>query len=653
MQKDWIGKSPGARVRFAIKDPPADLPVSHIDVFTTRPDTLFGVTFVSIAAEHPLARYAAEHGPHRQKVAAFIEKTAKKSSLERSDTGEKEGVFTGLSVVHPLTGDAVAVYAASFVLMSYGTGAVMAVPAHDERDFAFAKQHDLPISVVIQPTSGAQLSADTMTEAFTESGTLADSERFTGMQSEAAKQAIATYLAENNLGEATTTYRLRDWLVSRQRYWGCPIPVVYCEDGAVLPVPENELPVLLPKDVEFSGQGGSPLAKHPTFSKATDPRDPSKPARRETDTFDTFWESSWYFLRYTSPHYDKGPFDPQIAARWMPVDQYIGGIEHAVMHLLYSRFFHKVLIDLGFLPQNTPREPFSKLLTQGMVCKGTTSVRDCEGKPIWLFPEEVSADGKCLVPEFAGQDVTFGRVEKMSKSKKNVVDPDAMIAQYGADTVRTFMLFASPPESELEWSDAGIEGSHRFLSRVYRLIHDVATLPHAPTPSNEATGTARKLEQKLHQTILKVSHDIEQRKQFNTAIAAMMELTNEMTPLVAKAKAGDESLIAMLATAAKAFAKLLSPFAPHLADQLWESLGNEGFLLQQPWPAGDQNLAREDAIEMGVQVNGKARGRISVTMETDESTAVALAVKAIPAWLEGKTPKKIIYVPGKILNIIV
>ncbi len=584
---------------------------------------------------------------------------SKRSDIDRTaDEGATKGVFTGVHALHPLTGAKVPVWISSSVLMGYGTGAVMAVPAHDARDFAFARSHGLPIKVVVQPDEASALPPDGagMDQAFTGDGRLFDSGDLTGTPSAEGKRMIVERLKQRGFGEPTVHYRLRDWLVSRQRYWGCPIPVVYGEDGAALPVPEEDLPVLLPRDVSLTGEGGSPLSRLERFVETTDPRDRTKKARRETDTFDTFWESSWYFLRYTSPRFAAGPFDPALAGAWMPVDQYIGGIEHAVMHLLYARFFHKALIDLGFLPRSTPREPFARLLTQGMVCMQTSFTRDAKGAPVWLYPEEVGEDGKPLAPEYEGMPVEFGRVEKMSKSKKNVVDPDAMVARYGADTVRLFMLFASPPEAELAWSDAGIEGAHRFLGRVYRTVRDVGMLPRAaigPFSSPEASALRRK----LHQTVLRVTHDIEVRRQFNTAIAALMELVNEMVPLTAKATNGEAELgvIAALRECAEVLVRLLSPFAPHLADELHASLGGNGFLLVQPWPVADEEAAREDDVEIGVQINGKARGRIRISRGADEPTAMA-AARAEPTLaghLGGEAPRKVVYVPAPILNVIV
>jgi leucyl-tRNA synthetase len=648
MQRDWIGKSVGARVSFALEVHSGSMP--RLDVFTTRPDTLYGVTFLTVAPEHALAREAAQRDA---RVAAYLETAARLGAHERgSEAASKEGVFTGLHAKHPLTGERIPIWTAAFVLAGYGTGAVMGVPAHDTRDFAFARKHGLPIKVVIQPEDRAPLDPQSMTEAYTGAGRMVASDDATGTSSEGGKAKVIAQLVAAGLGEAKVQYRLRDWLISRQRYWGCPIPVVYGEDGAVLPVPDDELPVVLPRDVKFTGEGGSPLAHHEAFLRARDPRDPSKPARRETDTFDTFWESSWYFHRYTSPHFDRGPVDPRVAAEWLPVDQYIGGVEHAVMHLLYARFFHKVLIDLGFLPEQTSREPFTRLLTQGMVTMNTRFVRDAKGSPVWLYPEQVDAEGKCLAPGFEGVAAETGRVEKMSKSKKNVVDPDAMVVKYGADTVRVFMLFASPPELELAWSDAGIEGANRFLSRVFRLIRDIASLPAGDAGTSDDAAALRR---KLHQTVKRVTHDIEQRHQFNTAVAAMMELVNELVPATAGAieRPPAAGVLAALRESAEIFVHLLSPFAPHLADELWATLGGSGFLLARPWPAVDEAAMAEDDVEIAVQINGKVRGRIRIAKTAEEAAALQAAQPTLEKHLAGKAPKKVIYVVGRILNVIV
>ena len=450
-------------------------------------------------------------------------------------------------------------------------------------------------------------------------------------------------------------YRLRDWLISRQRYWGCPIPIVYGEDGEPIPVPDDQLPVVLPRDVTFTGEGGSPLSRVADFVHTRDPRDPTKGARRETDTFDTFWQSSWYFLRYLSPHFASGPVDPAAAAGWMPVDQYVGGVEHAVLHLLYARFFHRVLIDLGFLPAGTPREPFARLLSQGMVCMRTSFVRDASGSEVWLYPEEVSPEGTALRPGFEGRPVEFGRSEKMSKSKKNVVDPTALVARYGADAVRMFMLFAAPPEANLEWSESGLEGISRFLARVHRIVHEIAALPQEAPPAHPS-AEANAVRRAVHQTLARVTNDIEVRFQFNTAIAALMELMNELIPVAAKAIENEApiGIVSALHEAARLLIRMLSPFAPHLADELHAVLGGEGFVLCEPWPVVDDEASREAGVVIGVQINGKARGRIRIpsTATADEALAAARRNPALSPHLPAGTPRKTVYVAGRILNLV-
>lgn len=594
MQRHWIGRAEGAQIRFALATPEGDL--TSVDVFTTRAELLPDVTQVNVAPEHPLAK---QIGERNEAVAAFLARVARQSERARiAGAAPKETIALGVDALHPLTGARVPVVAASFVVFEYGTGAAMSVPAQNSPD----------------PT---------------------------------AREAIVRELRQKGLAESVVRYRMRDWLVSRQRYWGCPIPVVYGEDGAIVPVPEDQLPVVLPRDVKITGHGDSPLAQHDAFVHATDPRDSNKRARRETDTFDTFWDSSWYFLRYLSPKYEHGPVDPAAALAWLPVDQYVGGIEHAVLHLLYARFFHKALIDLGMLPRSIPREPFSRLLGQGMVCMQTHLVRDPEGRPSWLYPEQVDEHGKSRID---GRPVELGRVEKMSKSRKNVVDPDAMVARYGADTVRTFVLFAAPPETELVWSEAGIEGAHRFLSRVFRLVRDVAARSNGDV--SESTR-ARLLRRTIHNAIRRVTRDLETRQHLNTAIATLMELTHELSLALAESSE-TRGLFAAVREGAETLVHLLSPFAPHLADELWATLGGDGFLMQRPWPTFDPELVRDDEIELVVQVNGRLRGVVRLPLDADEGTALAVARAnaAIKGHLGDKDPRKVVYVPGKVLNLV-
>jgi leucyl-tRNA synthetase len=603
MQRNWIGRSAGARIQF-----PLDGMDGEITVFTTRPDTLFGVTFVSLAAEHPLVAQLVAGTPAAAAVDAFAARARATSRTER--TAGKDGVFTGAYCRHPLTGERVPIWVANFVLMEYGTGAVMAVPAHDQRDFEMARAHDLPIRVVIQPP-GELLDPARMTEAWEGAGTLVHSERFDGVDNEDGKTRITEAVAAAGRGEATVTYRLRDWGISRQRYWGAPIPVVYCDACGMVPVPEAELPVVLPEDVALTGTGGSPLATHEAFLRARCPKC-AGPARRETDTMDTFVESSWYFARYTSARTDGAPFDADEVAYWLGqrgVDQYVGGIEHAVLHLLYSRFYTKVLRDLGFLSLD---EPFRNLLTQGMVIK----------------------DGA-----------------KMSKSKGNVVDPDYLIDRYGADTARLFSLFASPPERDLDWNDQGVEGMSRFLSRLWRLTHGLAPrLAPAGAPlANPLPPADQELHRLVHRTIQRVTEDVVDRLHFNTAIAAVMEL------VTAIAAATETAQPATLREAVDATLLLLAPFVPHIASELWEASGHPGGLDEQAWPRADAAALVREHVELPVQINGKVRARVTVAADAaeDEVLAAALADERVQAQLEGRPVKKHVLVRGRMVSLVI
>ena len=652
-QKNWIGRSEGAEIRFAFDQPVAG--EASFTVFTTRPDTLYGVTFVSIAAEHPLALELAKGGANEAEVRAFIERIRIEHRTKRDDGDvDKQGIFTGRYAIHPLTGQSVPIWIANFVLMDYGTGAVMAVPAHDERDFEFARKYGLDLKVVIQPEGVAALDVTTMKTAFTDSGVLVGSGAHDGLPNEAAKSAITAELVGKSVGKATISYRLRDWLVSRQRYWGSPIPVIHCPTHGVVPVPEKDLPVLLPQDVVITGEGGSPLARHASFVNTTCPTC-GEPARRETDTFDTFVESSWYFERYTTPREENRPVDPERARGWLPVDLYIGGEEHAVMHLIYARVWHYLMMDLGYLPKDTAREPFSKLVCQGMVCQEAFYSTDPQNPAhkTWCYPEDMELrDGKRFTKD-TGLELHSAGVVKMSKTKRNVVDPDEVVAKFGADAVRLFVLFAAPPEGQVDWSEAGLEGASRFLQRVWRLVRDrrdvlVATQPFA---GGALEGAARDLRRMTHRTIDRVTRDLGDRMQPNTGIAAMMELVNALYSF----KADGEVDRAVVREAIDVLISLLSPFAPHIADELSEALGGEGNLLAKGWPALDADALREDTIELPVQVNGKIRGRVIVAPAADEATvlAAARADANVAVYLEGKALKKVIYVAGRILTLVV
>ena len=608
MQRNWIGKSIGAEIRFPLVDREGDL-----TVFTTRQDTIYGATFVSLAAEHPLALELAQGTPQQQAVREFAGHVKRMSRSRRDDADmEKEGIFTGSYCVNPFTEEEIPIYVANFVLMEYGTGAVMAVPAHDQRDFEFARKYDLPVRPVIHP-AGATLAAEDMTEAFVADGVMADSGPFNGLDSAEGRARIAAYLEEKGWGKGTVRYRLRDWGISRQRYWGAPIPVVYCDGCGMVPVPEDELPVRLPTNVEFTGAGGSPLANLPEFHETPCPTCKGT-ARRETDTMDTFVESSWYFARYACPDEDRQPLDRERANYWMAVDQYVGGVEHAVLHLLYARFFTRVLRDMGWLAMD---EPFSNLLTQGMVIK----------------------DGA-----------------KMSKSKNNVVDPDELIQRYGADTARLFTLFAAPPEKDLDWSDQGVEGAHRFLNRVWRFAMrhgERLTEVAADADADPASNGLQELRRRIHWTIKKVTDDVE-RFHFNTAIAAVMELHNTVNAL-SEEELEQDGNAALVKAALETEVMLLAPFVPHVASELWQRLGHRESLADVAWPEHSEAALVQETRLIVVQVNGKLRGKISVPADAakEDIESAALADPKVAGFLDGRPVKRVIQVPGRLVNIVI
>jgi len=641
MQKNWIGKSYGAIIRFPLVG--SD---QAIEVYTTRQDTLFGATFLCFAPEHPMLKSLVRGLPQEQDVLAFIEKTMKVDSYIRTaEATVKEGVFTGRTCINPVTGEEIPIYAANFVLFDYGTGAVMAVPAHDQRDFEFAKKYHLRLRVVIQPFD-RELSEQTMTEAYVEEGILVNSGPFNGLRNLEALDRIAEYLESKGMGRKTVNFRLRDWNISRQRYWGTPIPIITCERCGTVPVPEKDLPVVLPLNLELRPNGGSPLPFEPSFYETSCPKCGGK-AKRETDTMDTFVESSWYFDRFACADYDRGPIDPERVGYWLPVDQYIGGIEHAILHLLYSRFYTRVLRDFGELKFS---EPFTNLLTQGMVCKET---QECPNHG-YLFPKEVQ-DSRCTRCQ---SPVVVGPTVKMSKSKKNVVDPEELIERYGADTVRMFCLFASPPERDLEWSDQGVEGSFRFLHRVWRLVDEnLETLSRATPYRGEGTLSEelKDLHRKTHQTIKKVTNDIEDRFHFNTAISAVMELVNDIHKVLAGTEKDSDLKGAVLKEAVEAAVVLLSPVVPHITEELWRRMGHEELLLNVPWPA-----FREEALEVEkrlvvLQVNGKVRDRVEVpaSFSEKEIEAAALANERVRGFVGSKPVKKVIVVGQKLVNVVV
>ena len=659
MQRNWIGKSRGMTVRFQVAaDSREGLPESHrefMQVYTTRPDTLMGATYVAVAAEHPLAAAAAEKQPALQE---FITE-CKAGSVAEVDmaTMEKKGMPTGRFVINPLNGERLEVWVANYVLWGYGDGAVMAVPAHDERDFAFAKQYHLPMKQVIS-VDDQPFDTENWQDWYAdkENGVLVNSGDLDGLNFQGAFDAIADKLQAASAGEPKTQYRLRDWGISRQRYWGCPVPIIHCDTCGDVPVPEQDLPVVLPENVVPDG-AGSPLAKMPEFYETTCPKCGGA-AKRETDTMDTFVESSWYQFRYMSPRDDAHMVAPEAAAYWGQADQYIGGIEHAILHLLYARFFTKLMNDEGIV---SVREPFKQLLTQGMVLAATYYRESADGKKTWFNPAEVrvQTDDKgrpvSAVLEADGQPVVIGGVEKMSKSKNNGVDPQELIEAYGADTARLFMMFASPPEQSLEWSDAGVEGAHRFLRRLWRTVYEFVQNGGSGASkfsgSQEAlSGSLKDLRFKLHSTIAKVTDDYDRRQQFNTAIAAVMELLNQYD----KTDTSGEHGQAVAREVLEAVVLLLSPIVPHICETLWGELAG-GNLWQQSWPAVDNAALVQTEIEIRVQVNGKLRDKIQIAADADEAAvkAAALATAGAQKFMEGKAPKKIIVVPKRLVNIVV
>ena len=611
MQTNWIGKSFGAEVDFKIVQ--SD---EVIKIFTTRPDTLYGAMFMVLAPEHPLTEKLSRGTEQEKAIAAFVQKVKKQDTIARAC--EKEGVFTGAYAVNPLTGESIPVWTANFVLMGYGTGAIMSVPAHDQRDLDFARQYHLPVRVVIQPKTG-ELDADTMVEAFTADGTMVDSGSFDGLVGQEARRTVCEFLEKEGIGKATINYRLRDWGVSRQRYWGTPIPVIHCSDCGIVPVPEDQLPVELPLDAQLGENGQSPLHSLESFHKTSCPKCGAD-ARRDTDTLDTFVCSSWYFYRYTSPRLEQAPFSKENGSYWMPIDQYVGGIEHAILHLLYSRFFNLVLNDLGL---TQAPEPFAHLLAQGMVIK----------------------DGA-----------------KMSKSKGNVVDPDEIISAYGADTARLFILFAAPPVKDLEWSDQGVEGCSRFLKRVWRIFGEFAEEIKTVTLPGESFTTPvpeiKALRRMTHITIRRVTDDIATRMQFNTAISAIMELVNHLFSFKewwGNKNNQDETSRMAVREALETLALTLSPFAPHIAEELGSLMGLSKTLDQTAWPQYIESLTQTDEILIVLQVNGKVRQKISVEsgISDDDLKTRSLEDLKIKEWTQGKEVKKVIVIPKKLVNIVV
>jgi leucyl-tRNA synthetase len=641
MQRNWIGRSEGVEIAFDVAESSEKL-----SVYTTRPDTFMGVTYLAVAAGHPLA---AQASASNLALADFIAecRNTKVAEAEMA-TMEKKGMATGMFAIHPLSGEKLPVWVANFVLMEYGTGAVMAVPGHDQRDWEFATKYDLTIKPVILNADGSE---PVLTEsAMTEKGTLFNSGEFDGLSFEEGFNAIAERLAAKGVGERKVNYRLRDWGVSRQRYWGAPIPMVTLEDGTVMPTPEDQLPVILPEDVVMDGIT-SPIKADPEWAKTTVN---GQPALRETDTFDTFMESSWYYARYTCPDYDKGMLDPAAANYWLPVDQYVGGIEHAIMHLLYFRFFHKLLRDAGLVNSD---EPAKRLLCQGMVLADAFYYLGVNGERNWVSPIDVTVErdekGRIVkATDEAGHELVYAGMSKMSKSKNNGIDPQVMVERYGADTVRLFMMFASPAEMTLEWQESGVEGANRFLKRVWRLAFEHSEKgPTAELDIASLDDEQKSLRRELHKTIAKVSDDIGRRQTFNTAIAAIMELMNKL----ARAPQESEQDRALMQEALLAVVRMLYPFTPHASYVLWQALGGEGDVDNAPWPQADEAAMVEDSLLVVVQVNGKVRGKITVPADATQEQVQARAAQEhlVAKYLNGVTIRKVIYVPGKLLNLVV
>ena len=641
MQRNWIGRSEGVEITFDVANTN-----EKVAVYTTRPDTFYGVSYLGIAAAHPLASLAAQNN---SELAAFIQE-AKNAKVAEADlaTMEKKGMATGLFAIHPLTGEKLPIWVANFVLMHYGTGAVMAVPAHDQRDFEFAQKYGLQIKQVIEPIADEEI--DLTKQAFTEHGKLVNSAEFDGKDFDGAFNGIADKLEKLGVGKRQVNYRLRDWGVSRQRYWGAPIPMLTLENGDVVPAPMEDLPIILPEDAVMDGVK-SPIKADPNWAKTTLN---GTPALKETDTFDTFMESSWYYARYTCPQYQNGMLDAEEANYWLPVDQYIGGIEHATMHLLYFRFFHKLLRDAGFV---TSEEPADKLLCQGMVLADAFYYTSPTNERIWVSPTLVTLERdekgriiKATDPE--GRELVHSGMTKMSKSKNNGIDPQEMVEKYGADTVRLFMMFASPAEMTLEWQESGVEGAKRFLGRVWNLVYQYQQNPAKTSLDLTALSAEQKvLRREVHKTIAKVSDDIGRRQTFNTAIAAVMELMNKLT----KASLDSEQDRAVMAEALSAVVRMLYPITPHICFELWQALGNESAIDTAEWVKADEAAMVEDEKLIVVQVNGKVRGKVTVATDADEDTVktIAFADENVKKFIDNQHIVKVIYVVGKLLNVVV
>ncbi|MRX35293.1 leucine--tRNA ligase [Aminobacter sp. MDW-2] len=656
MQRNWIGRSEGLLIRWPLAAGTAPAGENELEVYTTRPDTIFGASFMAISADHPLARKAAESKPE---LAAFMDDVRRMgTSVAALETAEKKGMDTGIRVVHPFDPSwTLPVYVANFVLMDYGTGAIFGCPSGDQRDLDFANKYGLPVVPVVMPEGGDAATFQITEEAYTDDGVMINSRFLDGMKPEAAFNDVATRLEQISIGnrpmgERKVQFRLRDWGISRQRYWGCPIPMIHCEDCGVVPVPKADLPVRLPDDVEFD-RPGNPLDRHPTWRHVNCPQC-GKAARRETDTMDTFVDSSWYFARFTAP-WENEPTDPKAANEWLPVDQYIGGIEHAILHLLYSRFFTRAMSKAGHLDLS---EPFKGLFTQGMVVHETYRLGSGPNGE-WVSPSDVKieeTDGKRRATLIAtGEPVEIGSIEKMSKSKKNVVDPDDIIASYGADTARWFVLSDSPPERDVVWTEAGVEGAHRFVQRVWRLVSESAEVLAQAEARAAGEGDAAAVSKAAHKALKSVGEDIG-KLAFNKAVARIYELTNTLQGPLADAAAGKASaeMVSALREAVDILIVMIAPMMPHLAEECWAALQGDGLVADRPWPKFDAALVVDNEITYPVQINGKKRADLTIARDADQLTVekAALALEAVQKALDGKSPRKVIVVPQRIVNVV-
>ena len=646
MQRNWIGRSQGAQVQFKVEG--SD---ESVTVFTTRIDTIFGANAIILAPEHPLLAKLLQDKPQRDEVLSFAEKLKQEQREGRVDELEKHGIFTGGYAINPFNSERLPIWIANFVLIQYGTGAIMAVPSGDQRDFEFSRKYGVPFRQIKLTADGREIPPAEMEAADDSWSTTVNTGEWSGLSSAEANRLMTGYAQAQEFGREAITYKLRDWGISRQRYWGTPVPMIHCDSDGIVPVPDNQLPVVLPKGVNLRVEGGSPLDHVPDYVNVVCPKC-GGPAKRDTDTMDTFVDSNWYYFRYCDPHNDRMPFDPEKAAYWIPVDQYIGGIEHAVMHLIYTRYWNKVMRDMGLVKFD---EPVTRLLTQGMINKETYYCSEHE----WLFPEQVTEQKTCVI---CGREVITGRVEKMSKSKKNAVDPIEMINIHGADSLRLFVLFAGPPEKDKEWSDTGFEGASRYLQRVWRIAHKwqgrIVGAIGGSIVENGLQEYQRRLRRRTHQIVRSITDNFEERLHLNTCISSLMELTNEIHTFdqaVEKRSDVSEGDVALAREAFEALIRMLAPFAPHISEELWEIFGHSESLSRAQWPEFNSELAREEEIEVAVQVNGKLRSRIFATAEASDADLreAALADEKVRSAIEGREIAKVIIIPRRLVNVVV